>query len=409
MKLYYSLTFVLTFNCLIFSQTQKTYKPNTFKSLEPEFTLPEVELPENKLFLFSTKFGKIKKTTGNGKVTNYDKEGNIISDSITTYEGTEFSKYSYINGKLSEYSVLFTPNDKDIERQRKINEIDAEKQIKESGNAVVAEINAHKKETTYKAYYDQKGNIESYFWKLPTNDEKKYRVINHIIKYDKNKVVEINSDAEKEKLYYESDLLIKKEIIRTSNQSIETLNYFYTNFKKLHYITSQETYFKYQNKEVLKDSAAYDNKNRIVFHGYKSRYTTYTYDDKDNLTEENIYLNNSIYSKILYEYFDNKLIKKTQLSYDTKKKEYGTITEYFYLNDNLSEIKVETINIDINTKKIFTYNNLNQLISIKKLDYKKSDITNNIEKYSIETTIEYSTKKITIYHKNGYYVHYEFY
>ena len=167
--------------------------------------------------------------------------------------------------------------------------------------------------------------------------------------------------------------------------------------------------FKYQNKEVLKDSAADDNKNRIVFHGDKSRYTTYTYDDKDNLTEENIYLNNYIYSQILYEYFDNKLIKKTQLSYDTKKKEYGTITEYFYLNDNLSEIKVETINIDINTKKIFTYNNLNQLISIKKLDYKKSDITNNIEKYSIETTIEYSTKKITIYHKNGYYVHYEFY
>ena len=62
MKLYYLLAFVLTFNCLIFSQTQKTYKPNTFKSLEPEFTLPEVELPENKLFLFSTKFGKIKKT-----------------------------------------------------------------------------------------------------------------------------------------------------------------------------------------------------------------------------------------------------------------------------------------------------------------------------------------------------------
>ena len=53
MKLYYLLAFVLTFNCLIFSQTQKTYKPNTFKSLEPEFTLPEVELPENKLFLFS--------------------------------------------------------------------------------------------------------------------------------------------------------------------------------------------------------------------------------------------------------------------------------------------------------------------------------------------------------------------
>ena len=100
------------------------------------------------------------------------------------------------------------------------------------------------------------------------------------------------------------------------------------------------------------------------------------------------------------------MVKKT---YDVKGKEFGTITEYSYVKNKLSEIKTEVLNLDINTKKKYGYDGENRLIFIKNLDYKRANLsTITDENYSTDTTIKYD-KKTVILNKNSNTVRYDFY
>lgn len=394
-----------------FAQIRETYKPDTFKSPEPKFDIPTVALPEDIAQFKYSSFGKIKRKNDNGRISKYDIQGNIISDSITYSEGIKVAHYSYENGKLIGYTNLFTPDAKELERQRRYNQIDSENQIRESGSAMVAEMNSNQTETSYNAKYNENGQIESYFWKYDIKDGKKYAGKNYEVKYNKNKIIEINSFNITEKLFYKSDILIKKEILNSSYKSIETFNYYYTNSGNLHYITTESNYgnSKINSRVILKDSASYDAKNRIIWHGIKSNYTTYTYDKKNRLTEETKYLSKNLYSKNQYEYTNDNLTKMIQKSFDIKGKEFGSITEYLYIKNKLSELKKEVLNIDINTKKKYIYDDENRLLFIKNLDYKKANLAANIdEKYSTETTIKYDTKTVII-NNNSNIVRYDFY
>ena len=393
------------------AQIRETYIPETFKSPEPKFDIPLVELPEYIFQFKHSSFGKIKRKNDNGRISNYDIQGNIISDSINYYEGIKVAHYSYENGKLISYNNLFTPDKKELERQKRMNQIDAENQIRETGSAMVASMDSNQTETSYTAKFNKNGQIESYFWKYDVKDGKKYAGKNFEVKYDKNKVSEINSFDIVEKLYYQSDLLIKKEIINSSYKNTETLHYYYTTAGKLHFITTESNYdnSKINSRIVLKDSAAYDAKNRIIWHGLKSNYSTYSYDKKNRLIEETKYLSKNLYSKNQYEYTNDDVTKMVQKTYDVKGKEFGTITEYSYVKNKLSEIKTEVLNLDINTKKKYGYDGENRLIFIKNLDYKRANLsTITDENYSTDTTIKYD-KKTVILNKNSNTVRYDFY
>jgi hypothetical protein len=381
------------------AQIRETYIPETFKSPEPKFALPTVELPEHIAQFNPITYGKIKKKNDNGRISKYDIQGNIISDSINYYEGIKVAHYDYENGKLISYSNLFTPDRKELDRQKRSNQIDAENQIRETGSAMVAEMDSNQTETTYTAKLNKNGLIESYFWKYNVNDGKKYGGKNYEVKYDKNKIIEINSFDIVEKLYYHSDLLIKKEILNSVYKSKETLHYYYTNAGNLHYITTENTYdnSKTNSRIVLKDSAAYDSKNRIIWHGLKTNYSTYSYDKKNRLIEEAKYLSKNLYSKNQFEYTNDNITKMVQKTYDVKGKEFGTITEYLYVKNKLSELKTEVLNLDINTKKKYEYDGENRLVLIKKLDYKRTNLSNsNDEKYSTEMTLKYDKKTVII-------------
>jgi hypothetical protein len=381
------------------AQIRETYIPETFKSPEPKFNIPTVELPEHIAQFKHSSYGKIKRKNDNGRISKYDIQGIIISDSINYYEGIKVAHYSYENGKLIGYTNLFTPDMKELERQKRINQIDAENQIRETGSAMVAVMDSNQTETSYTAKFNKKGQIESYFWKSDIKDGKKYAGKNYEVKYDKNKIIEINSFDIIEKLFYKSDLLIKKEITNSFYKSIETLNYYYTNSGNLHYITTESNYdnSKMNSRFILKDSASYDAKNRIIWHGIKTNYTTYSYDKKNRLTEETKYLSKNLYSKNQYEYTNDNLTKKVQKSFDIKGKEFGSITEYLYIKNKLSEMKNEVLNFDINTKKKYIYDDENRLIFIKNLDYKKANSsTNNDVKYSTDITIKYDNKTVII-------------
>jgi hypothetical protein len=401
----------LTIYSFVSAQIRENVIPDTFKSPEPKFVQPTVKLLENLGQFKYVDFGKVKRINDNGRIRKYDPQGNIISDSISYSEGTKVAHYTYQSGKLIAYSSLFTPDMKELERQKRSNQIDAENQIRESGEAVVAEMNSNQTETSYSAKFNKNGQIESYFWKYDVKDGKKYAGKNYEVKYDKNKIIEINSYDIVEKFYYKSDLLIKKEIINNLYKSIETLNYYYTNSGNLHYITSENNHSnsKINSRPILKDSAAYDNKNRIIWYGMKSNYTTYSYDKKNRLTEETKYLSKNLYSKNQYEYVNDNLIKMMQKSYDVKGKEFGSVTEYLYEKNKLSEIKTEVLNFDINSKKKYIYDDENRLIFIKKIDYKKSNLsTIDNDKYTTETAIKYNNK-IVIVNNNSSIIRYEFY
>ncbi|MEI7508414.1 MAG: hypothetical protein WCJ62_03010 [Flavobacterium sp.] len=380
------------------AQIRETYVPNTFNSPEPKFILPTVELPEHIVQFNPITYGKIKRKNDNGRISKYDIQGNIISDSINYYEGIKVAHYAYEKGKLISYSNLFTPDKKELERQKRSNQIDAENQIRETGSAMIAEMDSNQTETTYTAKLNNNGQIESYFWKYNVKDGKKYGGKNYEVKYDKNKISAINSFDIVEKLFYQSDFLIKKEITNSLYKNRETLHYYYTTAGNLHYITTESNYdnSKINSRIVLKDSVAYDAQNRIVWHGLKTNYSTYSYDKKNRLIEETKYLSKNLYSKNQFEYTNDNITKMVQKTYDVKGKEFGTITEYLYVKNKLSEIKTEVLNLDINTKKKYEYDGENRLILIKKLDYKRANLSTSDEKYSIEMTLKYDKKTVII-------------
>lgn len=388
-----------------------------FKDPEPTIIRPEVIHPENQKNDYAKSYNKkLKKSIIDETVTEYDLNGNIIKETNSGISSTTTTLYAYKNNVLVE-KTLTTISDAEIVKRNKTDNARRIEESQKKGEESIALVvfDDVSKKNTYKATLDKKNRVVSYISERKETGD--YRPINDIkqvnIKYDKNKIIEINTNNTEKKHYlYNNNLLVKVEYLTNDILSRYYTSYCYDNNNNLIAIrdNGEENYKgKVIQNSKVKDSAVYDNKNNLIWAYDKGPYVpmnidqnknfiTYKYDNNNNLVESSKYENEKERTKIEYVY-ENKLLTKEIKTYyiGVPVKTIGSKT-YNYADGKLMEYN--EIDPFTNSEKQCTYEYdeakyLKKIIEIKKwTDRKTGKITN------YTTRADFSFNKNTLTFKN---------
>lgn len=393
---------------------------------QPELTIirPEIILPESQLNCYA-KPKKLKKRILDRTTTEYDRNGNIIKEIITDDTSVETNIYNYKN------NVLVEKNGSTITDSKKVKNINANtisSTISDDGTTVIALLNDASLTTNYKAELDKNNRVISSTYQY--NENRGYNPIHFILKtnviYENGKIVEINnSNNEKEYYFYNKNRLVKKENIKEKygNSKISGIEYFLYEIEEYLYDTKNNLItIKYNSKNTLKgkvieqsnytkDSAVYNNKNKLIWVGQKISFMTYKYDNNNNIIERCQFNHGKEKSKDEYFYKNNQLIKVINTdNYEPDNRNFVVTTNYSYNEGKLTNCKKTNSTLSLDQECIYEYDEAGCLKKITENNayYNKK----TAEAKRIDTTVtnyNFNKNTLTIRSKYGGLKEYEFY
>lgn len=401
MKVLFS-TFLIFFGLSCFAQF-----PRPDVNIE---TPKPVKFPDN--FNVVETFGKpIKKKTIDKKTTEFDRNGNIIREFSNDGTYTNTTTYKYEKGILVEKITSKTPNSQAIQRENK----NAFERASRENASEVAVMNDIEEEMIYTATLDKKGKIIAYQTEERSKDNEtnlqKQKKSSYKVLYQKGKITEIKSENDIELFFYEKDLLIKRERTILSDdpnknliKKIETIDYKYDDRGNLIFRNPTSEYFykkgspQKESSFTYRDTASYDNKNRLVFHKKSLFSTRYEYDNQNRIISLTMYTDDKEGEKKQYFYTDDK-VTKVIVSSGRKNDSYTYETTITYNFDNrgLLTERIDYTNPkmeEIRSKSLYEYNDKNQILKITELMARKNG-SSEFDNFR-ETNYEYKTNILSI-------------
>ena len=423
-----SILFLLLFSIICHAQNYTLDKSKEF--IYPELKI-ESPVDQFKMFIFARDYNtlnteKIKSVFSNKTLTEYDIKGNIIriSSSDKFYDKTTILVYR--NGILTEKKMMSKVHKENVEKKIKEQNKKAQADMERNGIATVENLESEDTESIYKIELDKKERIISKSWKdykIIDGEKNLIKDSNTKIEYSGNKITSIktgNSESFfEEKYFYDGNLLIGKEGIDGGTdafryQKTKTIHkYLYDKRKNLIALYDVNEYYingkrSDDNKLSLRDSAIYDEKNRIIWHGYKYRYETFKYDNNDNVIEFSKFNKNKLEEKLnlkqVYE-FDtkNNIIKFTEIDFRTTSP-YSSVRKLIYKNGLLKEIQNSSEKTPIGGKFVYEYDDKNRLTKKSEFVPKRflhKNAKENEFDLGDETTYLYGNKSLVVKNKYG--------
>lgn len=211
--------------------------------------------------------------------------------------------------------------------------------------------------------------------------------------------------------FYEKDLLIKRERTILSDdpnknliKKIETIDYKYDDRGNLIFRNPTSEYFykkgspQKESSFTYRDTASYDNKNRLVFHKKSLFSTRYEYDNQNRIISLTMYTDDKEGEKKQYFYTDDK-VTKVIVSSGRKNDSYTYETTITYNFDNrgLLTERIDYTNPkmeEIRSKSLYEYNDKNQILKITELMARKNG-SSEFDNFR-ETNYEYKTNILSI-------------
>ncbi|MBP0613273.1 hypothetical protein J8J42_09455 [Chryseobacterium sp. cx-311] len=422
MKYFYSILFIFL-SLKSFCQNYHLEKPKELKYLDliierpkepPTFTA-DLILPKNLI---------IKTIVSDDGLQEYDPTGKIVQE----LKNTDFYKtkttYTYNKNILVE-KVITIKGDKEKIAQAQEQMGNREKiRLNADGEAPYTTIvlEADDREYINKVNLDKKNTIigfsyKEFYVKGPKKEvrsDNSYEVI-----YNGNQVSEIRGTQKSEKYFYTGKLLTKKVCINvpkepSSQTTTETYFYQYDGKQNLVSIGLSKKYRLYENaweesKRTL-DSAGYDTDNRVIWHGLKGRFTTFKYDQNNNVTES-VYTNyNELDSKKEYTYnTENEVTEIRLTNYKMLRNGIAPVFTQTFLYENHLLKEIQNSN---NSKVVYEYNKNGLITKISRYNVDPSGTNkrgDNVEYKSSETTFTWNGKTMTVEAKYRQPVIYTFY
>lgn len=372
------LFFVCVFGINLHAQYYSLQKPPELKFLDLI-----IEDPKESSFFeeredFNSKEFKIKSKLSDDRLTEYDNIGNIIREKDNLYDTK--STYTYKNKVLIEKKTITVANKENISKQEKEEQQEIERiQPRRLNNDDVSVVEKtlytpYNKESFQTVDLDKNNRIISFSYKEYKTDINKKELISdasYNVSYSNHKISEIQSKNETEKYYYDKDLLVKKEYFKSalnlfSQDKKEIFYYHYDRKNNLMAIWRDETVSRNGTIDGhsygIIDSANYDDKNRVIWKGSKTRFKTYKYDSKNNVIESSMLNGNKLFLKNEYQYNpQNQIIKTLQTHSNNEKEPFHYSKTFLYDKNLLKEIQVGN-----DSKTTFEYNESRDLIKVNK-------------------------------------------
>lgn len=409
-----------------------------------EFVYPElkIESPVNhlKMFLFFRDYNpinaKVKSVFSERSLKEYDSNGNLISE--TTTEFNMYDKktvYTYKNGILIERKETSKADKDKIKRTNEENERQAKRDMEKNGVATTVGFDAEDTEDIYGAELDKKDRIISATYKsykIINGEKKLNKESSSKIDYSGNKITKVKSGNAKYfyevNYFYDGNLLTGMESMNGGTevyqQSKKIYKYQYNKRKNLVAVYKAEQYYTNgkttdSDKPRLQDSANYDDKNRMIWHGNLYRYETFKYDKNNSVTEFAKFNKDKSGEKQElkqeYQYDDkNNLIRYSETdNRSTKPRSYSQ--KFIYENGLLKEVQNSSEQFPIGEKIVYQYDDKNRLIKkstyVPKRFKDKNAPENEFElgEFSGETQYIYGDKSLVIKSKYGTTAEYTFY
>lgn len=389
-----------------------------FKSPELKIEEPLVLLPQNQIN-YTKFFNKpLKKRILNKTTSEYDEKGNVIKETTIDTPTKTTSTFVYNNGVLIEKNTVVSSDSEEVNRMNQ-SIISESSRNNETEVAILSDRN---ETINYKANVDNKNRVTSFIttYESKNNGTSNKSVSNSEVAYENDKVVSIKSKNKVENFFYDKNGLVKKEIVTIYGDSkeVKSEEYQYDANKNLISIHEKRSNsFKdkitYANT-VLIDSATYNNKNLLIWHGNKKMFSTFKYDsngnvierlqhwqDKEDFKQEYVYENNKIVKSIMtfYTYKDNQLAEKNT-----------STTTYSYEGEKLMGYNQLESKTSSEMKCIYSYDAENRLKkrSETRMYYNKTNPSKPFTE-TTETSFSYSTNSLIVNGKYGEYMKYEFY
>jgi hypothetical protein len=398
--------FLLLFSALCFGQ---------FQSPEVTIIVPEIKHPEHNIDYLKPLNKKLKKSIIERKTREYDENGNIIKETELEDNTTKITTFEYKNNVLIKKETTTTSDEEKIKRanERTLQE------SKKNNYSEVALQNADNAKNIYLANLDKKNRVIAFSNSNETKRENGTyfkNVTEAEVLYEKDKIVEVNSKDRIEKYYFDKSLLLKKEttIIQGESKETKTDECVYDVNKNLIVIYQKTTNsFKDKityNSSFVKDSAAYNNDNLLIWQGDKKRFTTYKYDENNNVTERFQYQFGKEYVQEEFEYENNQLSKMIRTIYSHKKdkevEKNTSIITYKYDGTKLKEHYQTDSKTSYEMLITYEYDDQNRLKKIA--DSRKYSKSNTHINFS-ETVFNYTPNSLLVTEKYGNVKKYEFY
>lgn len=403
-------------NILVYFLLFSVFSFGQFQSPEAKIILPEIKLPEHNLDYLKPLNKKLKKSIIDRKTKEYDENGNIIKETELEDNTTKITTYEYKNNVLIKKETTTTSDEDKIKRA---NERAIQESKRDNDITAIAIQNADNSKNLYLANLDKKNRVIAFSnsYEIKRENGTYYKNVTEAeVLYEKGKIVEVKSKNRIEKYYFDKELLLKKEttIIQGESKETKTDECVYDTNKNLIYI-NQKTTNSYKDKiteqsNYVKDSAAYNKANRLIWQGDKKRYTTYKYDVNNNVTERFQYQFGKEYVQEEFEYENNQLVKIIRTIFSHKKdkevEKNTSLITYKYDETKLKEhYKTDSKN---SYEMLITYeyddqNRLKKIADSRK--YSKSNTNINFS----ETIFNYMPNALQVTEKYGNVKKYEFY
>jgi hypothetical protein len=387
-----------------------------FQSPEVKIIVPEIKLPEHNIDYIKPLNKKLKKSIIDRKTKEYDENGNSIKETELEENTTKITTLEYKNNVLIKKETTTTSDEEKIKRA---NERAIQESKRDNDITAIAIQNADNSKNLYLAILDKKNRVISFSnsYEIKRENGTYYKNVTEAeVLYEKGKIVEVKSKDRIEKYYYDKDLLLKKEttIIQGESKETKTDECVYDANKNLIYI-NQKTTNSYKDKithqsNYVKDSAAYNKANRLIWQGDKKRYTTYKYDSNNNVTERFQYHFGKEYVQEEFEYENNQLVKMIRTIYSHKKdkevEKNTSIITYKYDGTKLKEHYQTDAKTSYEMLITYEYDDQNRLKKIA--DSRKYSKSNTNINFS-ETIFNYTPNALQVTEKYGNVKKYEFY
>ncbi|REC77167.1 hypothetical protein DRF60_12200 [Chryseobacterium elymi] len=392
--------------CKSFSQLSSCKE---FELTELRVKRPQVEFPDHQVEFGFLKKLPIKTMERGNSIQEYDRNGNLISTKNIAkdyYQSTNVCQYK--NGILTESRSISIADKTRIESYNEESMRRGNEEMKQNGTGTAAIMDPQSTESVYTAVLNNKNQVVSYKKEKIEINGSNRKIIGsdtgEFIYKDGN-ISEAKYRGITEQYFYKNGLL--SEVKRTEKKQWlferrNTNQYIYDSRKNLIAISySTEDYQdgKYQSgNKGQKDSATYDNKNRLIRIGSKKNFIPYKYDAGNNITEISEYSNNKLQSQKGYVYDKNLMVKSSESKIPITENSDIYFKDYMYKNGLLAEVKNYTVKYPYGHKTVYQYNDKKQLVNITDYRSKFKDgklLENEFEKGS-ETNFIYEGKSVII-------------
>lgn len=375
--------------------------------VEPEIKIiiPEVKDPLYVYDIFKVINRPIKTSFLKGKIKEYDRDGNVLKLTEKEKNQTITTTFKYKDNLLIERKKIVISDKEKIEKENKAEEMIANN----NGYEEYAIMDSGNSEFLYSAVLDRKGRIVT-FTNQSLNNQRLSSNTSHI-KYNKNKINEIDSKEKIDKFTYNNDLLTSQYSIYKDNSKNYDLKreYVFDSYNNLIYIKKLHI-SKEKVNTYITDSIHYDDKNRIILVGNSFGINKFEYNENDQIIKSYKYTKN--YQDDVREYtYENDLLRTITFYSVNKKLEKKFKNEFFYKYENNKLVSYE-FRIDGNTLKKGVYIYEGDLLLNSKefvLETKKDDHQEDSFKISNEVNYSYKDDVLIISDKKGMYIKSVFY